>query len=212
MRLREPVIFDTIMLMQKHTRIARKKRVVRRRNISTMIVVGAGLILLGVAAFLAWPGAESSAPASTTSLTVPVAVDYVAPDLTLYDLDGVEHELTDHLGEVVLVNLWATWCPPCKAEMPTLKAYYEDHAADGFVTIAVNSGDPAEAVVAFAQEYDLTFQVWLDPTYEATDRAFKTRNLPSSFVIDRDGNIRLRWVGEIDRPALEKYVTPLILE
>ena len=96
--------------------------------------------------------------------------------------------------------------------MPTLKAYYEDHTADGFVTIAINDGDPADAVKAFVQEYDLTFPVWLDPTYEATERAFKARNLPSSFVIDREGNIRLRWVGEIDRAALEKYVTPLILE
>ena len=177
-----------------------------------MVVVGAGLILLGVAAFLSWPEAELDASSSGTSLTAPVTVDYAAPDLVLYDLDGVEHELTDHLGEVVLVNLWATWCPPCKAEMPTLKAYYEDHAADGFVIVAVNSGDPADAVAAFVQEYDLTFQVWLDPKFEATNRAFKTQNLPSSFVIDREGNIRLRWVGEIDRATLEKYVTPLILE
>jgi peroxiredoxin len=139
-------------------------------------------------------------------------VDYAAPKLTLSDLDGVERSLADYRGQVVLVNLWATWCPPCKAEMPTLKAYYEVYAADGFVTIAINDGDPAEAVTAFVQEYGLTFPVWLDPTYEATERAFKTRNLPSSFVIDREGNIRLRWVGEIDRATLEKYVTPLILE
>jgi thiol-disulfide isomerase/thioredoxin len=171
-----------------------------------------GLILLGTVAFLAWPKVESGPSAFTTSLTVPVTVNYAAPDLTLFDLNGVEHELTDHLGEVVLVNLWATWCPPCKAEMPVLKSYYEDHAEEGFVTIAINDGDPADSVAAFVQEYGLTFQVWLDPTYEATERAFKTRNLPSSFVIDREGIIRLRWVGEIDRPSLEKYVTPLILE
>jgi thiol-disulfide isomerase/thioredoxin len=189
-----------------------RKKVARKRNIPALFIVGVGLILMGMAAFLAWPRTESNASSSTTTLTEPVAVNYLAPDLTLYDLNSVEHELTDHLGEVVLVNLWATWCPPCKAEMPTLQAYYEDHATDGFVTIAINDGDPAEAVETFVQEYDLSFPVWLDPTYEATDRAFKTRNLPSSFVIDREGNIRLRWVGEIDRPTLEKYVTPLIME
>jgi len=179
-----------------------------------MIILGAGLILVGLAAFIALPRADASAnsPVSGGSLTVPVEVDYAAPNLTLFDLDGVERSLADYQGQVVLVNLWATWCPPCKAEMPTLKAYYEEHASDAFVTIAIDDGDPAEAVAAFVQEYDLTFPVWLDPTYEATERAFKTRNLPSSFVIDREGNVRLRWVGEIDRATLEKYVTPLILE
>ena len=194
--------------------MSKRKRVARKTNIPAMIILGAGLILVGLAAFIALPKADASAnsPVSGGSLTVPVEVDYAAPRLTLSDLDGVEHSLADYHGQVVLVNLWATWCPPCKAEMPTLKAYYEDHATDGFVTIAINDGDPSDAVAAFVQEYDLTFPVWLDPTYEATERAFKARNLPSSFVIDREGTIRLRWVGEIDHAMLEKYVTPLILE
>jgi thiol-disulfide isomerase/thioredoxin len=194
--------------------MSERKKISRKANIPAMIILGAGLILLGLAAFIAWPkaGANANVPVSSASLTVPVEVDYKAPRLTLSDLSGMEHSLTDYHGQVVLVNLWATWCPPCKAEMPILKAYYEDHVADGFVTIAVNDGDPDDAVAAFAQEYDLTFSVWLDPTYEATERAFKTLNLPSSFVIDREGYVRLRWVGEIDRASLEKYVTPLILE
>jgi thiol-disulfide isomerase/thioredoxin len=191
-----------------------RKKAPSRANIPAMIILGSGLILLGLAAFIAWPKAQASpeTPVSGELSTIPVEVNYAAPNLELTDLDGMEHELTDHLGEVVLVNLWATWCPPCKAEMPTLEAYYQAHQADGFVTIAINDGDPAEAVVEFVGEYGLSFPVWLDPTYQATDHAFKTRNLPSSFVIDREGNIRLRWVGEIDRASLEKYVTPLILE
>jgi len=183
-------------------------------NISVMIVVGAGLILVGLAAFMLWPRPEvaASGPVSGVSMTVPVEVNYEAPELTLVNLNGQEQSLMDYQGQVVLVNLWATWCPPCKAEMPTLEAYYQAHQSDGFVTIAVNDGDPTDNVEAFVQEYKLSFPVWLDPTYQATDHAFKTSNLPSSFVIDREGNIRLRWVGEIDSVALEKYVTPLILE
>jgi peroxiredoxin len=179
-----------------------------------MVVLGAGLILVGLAALMLWPRPEAAASGSESgaSLTVPVEVNYAAPELTLFALDGQEYSLDDYHGQIVLVNLWATWCPPCKAEMPTLKAYYEAHQAEGFVTVAVNDGDPEEAVKTFVQEYGLTFPIWLDPTYQATDHAFKARNLPSSFVIDREGNIRLRWVGEIDRAALEKYVTPLILE
>lgn len=177
-------------------------------------MLGFGLILVGVAAFMLWPRPDVSASGSSSglSLTVPVEVDYEAPELTLSDLDGVEHSLVDYHGSVVLVNLWATWCPPCKAEMPTLKAYYEAHQADGFTTIAINDGDPTDAVDAFVDEYELPFLVLLDPEYIATEQAFKTRNLPSSFVINREGQIVLRWVGEIDRATLEKYVTPLILE
>lgn len=179
-----------------------------------MFVMGAGLILLGLAAFIAWPKAGTNAiePASSSSLTAPVEVNYAAPKLSLSELGGTEHTLSDYHGQVVLVNLWATWCPPCKAEMPTLDAYYQAHQEDGFVIIAINDGDPSDSVASFVQEYNLTFPVWLDPTYQATDHAFKTSNLPSSFVIDRDGNIRLRWVGGIDRASLEKYVTPLLLE
>jgi thiol-disulfide isomerase/thioredoxin len=167
-----------------------------------------------VAAFLAWPRTEPvpDLAASDSFSTVPVEVRYAAPLLTLSDLGGTEHSLVDYHGQVVLVNLWATWCPPCKAEMPTLEAFYQAHRTEGFVTLAINDGDPAEDVAAFVQDYQLTFPVLLDPMYLATDHAFKTTNLPSSFVIDREGNIRLRWVGEIDRASLEKYVTPLILE
>jgi len=96
--------------------------------------------------------------------------------------------------------------------MPTLEAYFKAHQTEGFVTIAINDGDPTDAVEAFVQDYALTFPVWLDPKYVSTEQAFKTRNLPSSFVIDREGHIRLRWVGEISHAALEKYVTPLIVE
>jgi thiol-disulfide isomerase/thioredoxin len=180
-----------------------------------MVIFGAGLILLGLAAFVAWPRSDASAelPAASGGLsTIPVEVNYAAPELELTALDGQQYSLTDYLGSVVLVNIWATWCPPCKAEMPTLESFYQAHQIDGFVTVAINDGDPEDAVTAFVQDYGLSFQIWLDPTYQATDHAFKTNNLPSSFVIDREGNVRLRWVGEIDRASLEKYVTPLILE
>ena len=86
------------------------------------------------------------------------------------------------------------------------------HQADGFMTIAISDGDPADAVEAFIMQYKLPFVVLVDPDHIAATQAFKTRSLPSSFVIDRECNIRLRWVGEIDRDTLEEYVTPLILE
>jgi len=191
----------------------RKRSIIKSNtNIAALLALGTGLVLLGLAAFVAWPRTETGSATPASIVSVPVEVNYAAPELALSALDGNQHALADYHGQVVLVNLWATWCPPCKAEMPTLEAYFQDHQADGFTTLAINDGDPTDAVTDFVQEYGLTFTVLLDPTYQATDHAFKTQNLPSSFVIDRDGNIRLRWVGEIDRTTLDKYVTPLILE
>lgn len=179
-----------------------------------VIFLGVGLILVGITIIMTWPegGPGGGYLESKSNIADPVEVDYRAPALTLIDLAGNEQTLKDYRGQVVLVNLWATWCPPCKAEMPVLKAYYEAHRSDGFVIIAINDGDPRASVEDFVDAYDLTFPVWLDPTYEATERAFKTLNLPSSFVIDRNGKVRLRWVGETDLETLEEFVTPLVNE
>jgi peroxiredoxin len=144
--------------------------------------------------------------------TLPVKVNFPAPELTLLDTRGISRSLADYRGQVVLVNLWATWCPPCKEEMPALQSFYNNYRDQGFVVIAVNDGDPTADVLQFVKDYRLTFPVWLDPTYIATERAFKTLNLPSSFVIDRTGTIQLQWVGGITRKTLEKYVSPLIVE
>lgn len=182
-----------------------------------LIVIGMGLIAVGVAA-MAFVTMSRSAPASDPlagpvrdDAVVPASVEYPAPELTLSDLNGQSHSLADYRGQVVLVNLWATWCPPCRQEMPALQSFYEQYAERGFVIIAIDDGDPAADVSAFAEEYALTFPVWLDPQY-TSERAFSTMSLPSSFVIDREGIIRLQWVGAIERRSLETYVAPLILE
>ena len=143
---------------------------------------------------------------------VPVQMNYSAPELTLNNTDGLSHSLADYDGQVILVNLWATWCPPCKEEMPTLQAYYDKHRDQGFSIIAINDGDPTPDVLQFVKDYELTFPVWLDPTYLATEQAFKSLNLPTSYVIDRTGTVRLTWVGGISRKMLDKHVTPIITE
>jgi len=143
---------------------------------------------------------------------VPVQVDFAAPELTLTDSQGVTHSLADYRGQVVLVNLWATWCPPCKEEMPALQSFYDKHINQGFTIVAVNDGDPASDVLQFVRDYQLSFPVWLDPKYIGTEQAFKTANLPTSYVIDRSGTVRLMWVGGISRKMLDQYVPALITE
>ena len=178
------------------------------RKTLSFVFLALGVALIGASAFLIL---RDVSPQNELS-TVPVQVNFPSPELTLSDTQGVSHSLADYRGQVVLVNLWATWCPPCKEEMPTLQAFYDKHRENGFVIIAVNDGDPTADVLQFVQDYHLSFPVWLDPTYLATEQAFKTLNLPSSFVIDRDGTTRLMWVGGISRGMLEKHVTPLLME
>ena len=143
--------------------------------------------------------------------TIPVEVNYAAPDLQLLDVNGGVVSLDIYRGKVVLVNLWATWCPPCKAEMPALQSFYEEYKDTGFVVVAIDNGETLDLVKPFVREYGLTFPIWLDEDY-MTEKAFGTINLPSSWVIDRTGKVRLLWVGEISSRVLEKYVPSIILE
>lgn len=172
------------------------------------LLLALGLILIAASGYFILQDVS----AQTDLSVVPAKVNYPSPELTLTDIDGITRSLTDYRGQVVLVNLWATWCPPCKEEMPALQAYHDKHHDKGFSIIAINDGDPTPDVIQFVKDYRLTFPIWLDPTYIATERAFKTLNLPSSFVIDRNGTVRLSWVGGINSRTLEKYVTPIIRE
>ena len=178
------------------------------RKTLSFILLALGLTLIASSAFFIL---RDVLPQNDLS-TVPVQVNFPAPELTLTDTQSVSRSLADYRGQVVLVNLWATWCQPCKEEMPTLQSFYDKHRKNGFVIIAVNDGDPTADVLQFMKDYELTFPIWLDPTYIATEQSFKTLNLPSSFVIDRGGTTQLMWVGGISRGMLEKHVIPLIME
>ncbi len=178
------------------------------RRILPFIFLGLGSILIVTSVYLVL---RNQAQASQVDLSaVPVKVNFPTPDLTLKDIQGVPHSLVDYRGQVVLVNLWATWCPPCRKEMPVLQDFYNKYKGNGFVVIAINDGDPQADVSKFVHDYALTFPVWLDPTYIATEKAFNAPNLPTSFVIDRSGTIQLTWIGGINYRMLDKYVAPLV--
>ena len=191
------------------TKSKKKNRRKQQKQFPVIPVVLGGLLV--VFAILATATPKSGNSTTSQNSVVPQKVDYTAPELSLQNLNGESESLTDYRGQVVLINNWATWCPPCKAEMPTLVAYHKDHMADGFSVIAVEAGEPADVVTQFASSYKMSFPVWLDPTGESL-RAFGNGTLPNSYVIDRTGTVRYAWTGEISREMLEKYVTPLITE
>lgn len=188
------------------------KKKVRRRSQKPypFIPMAAGLLLIGFA-FVFVTSPKSRSNSESLSSVQPVSVNYPAPELSLENINGQAESLADYRDRVVLVNNWATWCPPCKAEMPTLAAYYNEHKTEGFTIIAIEAGDPMDAVVPFVQSYNLEFPVWLDPNGTSL-RAFGNGSLPNSYVIDRSGTVRYAWTGEINKAMFEKYVTPLLTE
>jgi cytochrome c biogenesis protein CcmG, thiol:disulfide interchange protein DsbE len=174
-----------------------------------MLMIGAGFIALGIVLFILL---NNSVALSADDLsTVPVQVDYAAPELSLQDLAGNSVSLHDFIGQVVLVNLWATWCPPCKEELPALQAFYENHKSDGFALVGIDQEETLEVVKPFVTDFGLTFPIWLDENYLA-QRKFNTMSLPSSYLIDRAGRVRLAWLGGVSEEFLEKYVTKIIKE
>jgi cytochrome c biogenesis protein CcmG/thiol:disulfide interchange protein DsbE len=196
--------------------MARKKKSQKSAVKPAKVLLGAGLILLSMVILYSLLSQalieESSAPLSDgNNYVIPVAVNFPAPELELENISGEFESLDDFHGQVVLINNWATWCPPCKAEMPTLAGYFNAHAGEGFMIIAIEAGDPRDQVEKFSRDFNLPFKVWLDPDSKALS-AFKNGNLPSTYVVDRDGMIRYAWTGEINREMLEKYITPLLSE
>jgi peroxiredoxin len=180
----------------------------RRQFPAIPMVLGLLLMAFGI---LAMVSPRSSGNAVSLSSVVPMLVDFAAPELSLQNINGSIESLADYREDVVLVNNWATWCPPCKAEMPTLAAYYREHRAESFTIIAIAAGDSPEAVSEFAQLHGLEFPVWVDASTAAL-QAFGNGNLPNSYVIDRSGTVRYAWTGEINKAMLEKYITPLLAE
>ncbi len=154
------------------------------------------LITLTLATAWTFVSRASNTPAQIAE-SQPVAREgFTAPDMTLELLDGRQVTLSDLRGKVVLVNLWATWCPPCRAEMPAIEKTYQTFKSQGVEVLAVNATtqDSESAVTAFIKDNALTFPVALDRSGEVSNR-YALSGLPSSFFIDRKGIIRAVVVG-----------------
>lgn len=119
------------------------------------------------------------------------------PLFELRDLEGRTYRLADYHGTVVLVNFWATWCEPCRDEMPSIQRLKQKFAGKSFTVLAVNVGEPEARIRKFLASMALDFPVLLDPEMSVT-RNWQTRILPASYLVGRDGRIRYSLVGELD--------------
>ncbi len=133
------------------------------------------------------------------------------PALELADLDGKVHSLSDYRGKAVLVNFWATWCAPCREEMPSIEALRVAMQGEPFVVLAVNVGESARVARDFAATMTLGFPLLLDRDTK-TAKAWSARVLPASFVLGPDGRIRYGHFGALDwasadvRNAIQRLV------
>jgi cytochrome c biogenesis protein CcmG, thiol:disulfide interchange protein DsbE len=158
-------------------------------------IVGAVVgLLLGLVA-VGWVFREHFAP---------VEVGTLAPDFPAHDIEGNPVRLADLRGEVILLNIWATWCAPCREEMPSMQRLHEEFGPRGLQIVAVSidaepgrmdlGGQPGGDVLAFAEEMRLTFPLWRDPAGDIR-RTYRTTGIPESFVIDRNGMIIKKVIG-----------------
>lgn len=158
--------------------------------------------------------ADWQQPELSHNLT-PVKTSTPASNFELADMDDEKIKLSDYKGKVVLLNFWATWCPPCVREMPSMERLHQQVNASDFKVIAINQMEDADQVFAFTGqlEVDPTFEILFDTNSEVS-QDYAVRGLPTTYLIDKRGNIRYRAVGgrEFDHPEVVKIINDLINE
>ncbi len=118
-----------------------------------------------------------------------------APELDLPDLEGTRHRMGDYRGRVVIVNFWATWCPPCREEMPSMQRAYEQLRAEGIEMLAINIGEDEDIIFAFTADYPVEFPLLMDLD-STTIQSWPVKGLPTTFVVDPQGRLAYRAIGE----------------
>jgi cytochrome c biogenesis protein CcmG/thiol:disulfide interchange protein DsbE len=147
----------------------------------------------------------------------PVELGTRAPDFKAFTLDSVpkEKSLADYRGQVLMINVWATWCLPCRVEMPSIEALHKAYGPKGLKIVAVSIDDPGTdiAIRAFAKEYGLTFEILHDPKGAITD-LYDITGYPETFIIGRDGVIRKKLMSATDwnSPGARALVDRLLAE
>ncbi|WP_455197931.1 peroxiredoxin family protein, partial [Kaarinaea lacus] len=113
----------------------------------------------------------------------PVREQIPAPDFNLNDIDGDAHHLSEYRGQVVIVNFWATWCPPCRFELPSMERLWQKTHDKGVVMLAINLGEDEDTIFTFTSDYPVSFPLLLDRDSSVT-RKFSVLGIPTSFIID----------------------------
>jgi peroxiredoxin len=148
--------------------------------------------------------AQAGQAADSTEQTLPrVEKPFAAPDFSLTGEDGKTYHLADYRGQVVVINFWATWCPPCRREMPSMQRMWSKIKGKGVVVLAVNVGENADIIFEFLGQYPVSFPIPMDLEGKVVKR-YPVTGLPTTYIVNPEGMVTHRAVGsrEWDDPAL----------
>lgn len=150
------------------------------------------------------------APASVSAQPVEgLQIGNLAPNFTLGSNRASRVSLSDLRGKIVILNFWASWCPPCRHEVPDLQAIHNEYGPQGVVVLAVNLGERLETVERFAHDNDVHFAVWLDEDKWAAN-IYGVRSIPTTYFIDETGIIRAVQIGSMSHELLIKHLEGLL--
>ena len=179
-----------------------------------LLLALAGGVLIGAAAgylvFFGLPSATPDSQPQPTAITPQISVAGLetgspAPDFALEAADGTMVRLDDYLGDVVLLNFWATWCAPCRIEMPLLQSTFESFRDQGLIVLGIDFDESADLVASFGDELGLTFPLLLDPGGKIQQQ-YKVRGYPTTVVLDREGRIQSYHIGILTQSQLDGYL------
>jgi cytochrome c biogenesis protein CcmG/thiol:disulfide interchange protein DsbE len=160
-----------------------------------------GLLLAAVALLGPWRGDVPPDDAA------PIIVDRIAPDFTAQTPGGQTVRLADVQGKLVALNFWATWCEPCRTEMPALQSASVRHPE--LLVLGIDAGEPVDSVQAYTHALGLTFTVLLDPTGDIRNR-YGVRVFPTTVWVDAAGKVRVKQLGPLTPDLIERYVSSLL--
>lgn len=170
---------------QRKNRKQQKQRASMQQQVGLLVIV---LVVVGVLAWAFFSGGQSA-----------------AMDFEGTSIDGETVRLSDYRGQVVMLNFWATWCPPCRAEMPAIQAAYMRHQNDGFVVLAINNRETVAQILPFVTSYGLDFPIVLD-TSARIQQAFAVNAFPTSIFVNGNGEAYATHTGAVTPEQLEEYI------
>jgi peroxiredoxin len=186
-----------------------------QRNKSRSYRLALGMLALVLAILVVIQGCANNNPdsgrdagtgAQAIELEPAPEVGHPAPDFTLKDLDGNVVRLNDLRGKVVFINFWATWCPPCRAEMPAIEALHQEYKDKGVIVIGVDISEPESTVRQYIQQGGFSWTIVLDSTAKVA-RDYQIVAIPTSYFLDKEGIIKAVNVGPMTKRAMEAEVT-----
>jgi len=174
----------------------------------------ATMLILVLCAPLATLQAELPSPELSHELTR-LEPPVTAPGFSLTDMDGEQHTLDDYRGKVIMLNLWATWCPPCRREIPSMESIFQDLGDKGFVVLAVNQFETPDHVFAYMGQLSVypTFPILFDQDSKVSE-LYGVKGLPTTLLINRQGQVAYRAIGgrDFDHPRVRAIVNQLLTE